>query len=56
MAYPQATNTDDEPNIYNEIDAAPELLVTQFSSEDEDKDEHKEDEDEADEEDIENYL
>ena len=49
MAYPQVMNTDDEPNIYNEIDAAPELLVTQFSSEDED-------EDEADEEDIVNYL
>ena len=45
-------NTDDEPNIYNEIDAAPELLVTQFSSEDEDK----EDKDKADKEDIENYL
>ena len=48
-------DVEDEPNIYNEIDAAPELLVAQFSSEDEDEDEDK-DKDEADEEDIENYL
>ncbi|KAL4064830.1 hypothetical protein V8B97DRAFT_2025932 [Scleroderma yunnanense] len=44
--YPQVMNIDNKTNVYNEIDVAPELLVTQFSSDDE----------EADEQDVENYL